>query len=123
MAYRATRKEREEFISLIMQHTDGGWDKKYSFARGLMYYGATYGAIQERQCNGHQDYQGNWDKQAADKDERKEEHLRSKVSKLCKEFACVAVFQGDPRGATIKVKVPNGFTNDWGQVGICVPGS
>lgn len=31
------------------------------------------------------------------------------------------VFSGDPRGATVKLKVPSGRTDDWGQVGICVP--
>lgn len=31
------------------------------------------------------------------------------------------VFNGDPRGAVLKIKVPSGRTNDWGQEGICVP--
>ena len=30
-------------------------------------------------------------------------------------------FQGDPRGCTVKLKVPSGRTDDWGQVGLCVP--
>ena len=28
---------------------------------------------------------------------------------------------GDPRGACVKLRVPSGKTNDWGQEGICVP--
>lgn len=32
-----------------------------------------------------------------------------------------AVFNGDPRGPAILVKVPSGRTDDWGQRGICVP--
>ena len=125
MAYRATRKEREEFVALIMQHVDSpdGWDGKLSLARRLLRYGATYAGIQERQCNGHQDRQGNWDEAAAKRDELKEERLVARVVKICAEFDCVPEFQGDPRGATIKIKVPDGFTNDWGQVGICVPSS
>ena len=124
MANRASRKEREEFVSLIMQHVEiGGWDGKFSLSQRLMRYGATYAGIQERQCNGHQDRQGYWDEKAATKDERKEERIRDKVIKLCKEFDCVPEFQGDPRGATIKIMVPDGFTNDWAQVGICVPNS
>lgn len=31
--------------------------------------------------------------------------------------------QGDPRGATVKIVVPSGRTNDWGKEGIIVPGS
>jgi len=31
------------------------------------------------------------------------------------------VFCGDPRGACVKIKVPSGRTDDWGQTGICVP--
>ena len=30
-------------------------------------------------------------------------------------------FLGDPRGAVVKLGVPSQRTNDWGQVGICVP--
>ena len=30
-------------------------------------------------------------------------------------------FQHDPRGATVKLIVPSGFTNDWGKEGVCVP--
>jgi hypothetical protein len=33
----------------------------------------------------------------------------------------VPVFSGDPRGAVLKIKVPSGRTDDWGQEGICVP--
>ncbi len=31
------------------------------------------------------------------------------------------VFSGDPRGCTLKIKVPSGYTNDWGKEGLCVP--
>ena len=30
------------------------------------------------------------------------------------------VFSGDPRGATVKLRMPDGRYDDWGQVGICV---
>ena len=33
------------------------------------------------------------------------------------------VFSGDPRGNTVKLRVPSGRTDDWGQEGICVPTS
>lgn len=33
----------------------------------------------------------------------------------------VAITQGDPRGACVKIQVPSGFTDDWGREGVCVP--
>lgn len=33
----------------------------------------------------------------------------------------VADFQGDPRGACVKIKVPSGRTDDWGRTSMCVP--
>mgnify|MGYP001568317369 CR=1 FL=1 len=33
----------------------------------------------------------------------------------------IPIFQGDPRGAVLKLQAPSGKTNDWGKVGICVP--
>ena len=31
------------------------------------------------------------------------------------------IFSGDPRGATVKVRVLSGRSNSWGGEGICVP--
>ena len=30
---------------------------------------------------------------------------------------------GDPRGHMLKLKTPSGYTDDWGQTGLCVPTS
>jgi hypothetical protein len=30
-------------------------------------------------------------------------------------------WNGDPRGCVVKLAVPDGYTNDWGKEGICVP--
>lgn len=46
---------------------------------------------------------------------------QERAAKLAKESGMEAIFQGDPRGAAIKLKVPSGRTDDWGQTGICVP--
>lgn len=47
---------------------------------------------------------------------------------LCTKFGlvidpkqCLPVFSGDPRGAVLKIRVPDGYTNDFGGEGICVP--
>ena len=134
--------ERYKFIELIHAHVGqmmdvsscGAKTIRYypldieRFARRLMRYGATLGRIAENQCNGyekHLPYSGVtvWDEEASKRDEAKEERIKVKVSALCKTFGCKPVFQGDPRGNTLKVQVPDGYTNDWGREGICVPTS
>lgn len=43
------------------------------------------------------------------------------VIELCKPFGIGVDFQRDPRGASVKLKLPSGRTNDWGREGYCVP--
>lgn len=33
------------------------------------------------------------------------------------------IFQGDPRGCTVKIKLPSGYKDDWGGDGFCIPGA
>lgn len=121
--HRAKRKEREEFVAAIALHAGGNAERRAWFAQRMMYYGISYGRIQENTCNGYQTPAGDWDEQAALRDERKEKSIESKVNLLCQQFDCKVKFGGDPRGATIKIIVPDGYTNDWGREGICVPTS
>jgi len=140
----ATRKEREEFVSLIAQHAGefvqfiGANNRPvpyctvFQFARRLMRYGATYIRIQEDACNapharyGQDEYNARmqrlWEARLA-RNEKKEARIEQRLKELCAAFGCAPVFSGDPRGATIKISVPDGFTNDWGKEGICVPTS
>ena len=125
---RATQKQRWEFIETLLHHLDqnGNWSWYHDgipFAKRLLRYGATLGRIAENQCNGYQEWNGNWDQKAADREEQKEERIRMKVTVLCGTFGCTPVFQGDPRGNVLKIQVPDGYTNDWGKEGICVPTS
>ena len=57
--------------------------------------------------------------------EKKEAQLEKHIKKLAAQLPGVkgVHFGGDPRGATIKLVMKNGRTDDWGQEGICVPGS
>lgn len=50
-----------------------------------------------------------------------EAKIQERVEKLCATYGLKPIFQGDPRGAVLKLKVPSGRTNDWGRTGICVP--
>src|SRR2546428_398416 len=118
---RATQKARQEFIRTLLEHLPNeingtGWSwfaDGQPFAKRLMRYGATLGRLAEEQCNGYQDWRGNWDEKASERSDKKEERIRRKVTELCARFGCKPVFQGDPRGNVLKIQVPDGYTNDW----------
>lgn len=145
---RATVKQREEFIETLLSHlpekingADWSWfNDGRPFAKKLMRYGATLGRIAEMECNSPDYPAYAWRLPEAERiaefkriDERyqreldrlakKEERIREKVTELCAQFQCTPVFQGDPRGNTLKIRTPEGYTNDWGREGICVPTS
>ena len=136
---RAGRRVRHEFISTMYEHTPeiGDLQVFYDQHRGMMSgsspylwffnrllrYGTTLGRLAEEQCNGYQDWRGNWDEKATQRSERKEKRIKAKVTEICAWFGCKPVFQGDPRGNTLKIATPDGYTNDWGKEGICVPTS
>ena len=43
------------------------------------------------------------------------------VTRALAPYGITPVFQGDPRGCVVKLKVPSGYTNDMGREGVCVP--
>lgn len=50
-----------------------------------------------------------------------EDRIERRVKKLCSIYGVKPIFQGDPRGAVVKLQVPSGKTDDWGATGLCVP--
>ncbi len=44
-----------------------------------------------------------------------------RVTSLLGPYPVKVILGGDPRGACVKLAVPSGRTDDWGQEGICVP--
>jgi len=79
----------------------------------------TYARLQEQDCNVG----------LTDNERIREEGLQKRIADLCSRLPLVdgkpirPVFSGDPRGATIKLAIPDGRSDDWGAVGICVPNS
>ena len=51
----------------------------------------------------------------------REAQIERRVRAVCVAHRLVPIFNGDPRGAVLKLQVPSGRTNDWGQTGVCVP--
>lgn len=78
-------------------------------ARSLMVNAAKHHRACEHQCNG--DERG---------DSMRRQAERS-ISATCRKIGCGVVFSGDPRGSTVKLVMPDGHTDDWGQEGLCVP--
>lgn len=130
----ATQKQREEFIRVLTEHTPDkfGYYEVRRVAERLLRCGATYCRIQEFDCSspearyGQHEYnrrmQERWEREQARLHEQ-EKRVTQRVEDLCASIECRAIFSGDPRGHTIKIKVPDGFTNDWGHEGIFVPTS
>ena len=51
----------------------------------------------------------------------REARIEARVRVLCQRHGLMPIFDGDPRGAVLKLKVPSGRTNDGGMEGVCVP--
>src|SRR5574340_189794 len=128
-------RERDEFIVIMSKELPVGDSAMLDWCRKLMRLAHTHGRLQEAACN------GDWpaangerstticpvcEKSWADgtvhpKRGCKSCRIEAQISEMCRLQNIQAIFQGDPRGATVKLKVPSGRTNDWGGEGICVP--
>ena len=123
------QREREEFLVAVVKEgvsIEQGW--------ALLRHARTLHRLAEAQCN------GDW---PADNGQRPTvvcdncarawvpEAVRDQTCPDCRAKAAVRqlltgmsiepVFSGDPRGAVLKLRLPSGRTNDWGQDGFCVP--
>ncbi len=132
---RATPAERGHFIAAVQREFPED-ARVPQWCERIMRHGATHGRLAEAMCN------GDW---PCDNGERETKacplcgmgyapwsfrrgacpncRCESLIRKLCTEQSVTPDFGGDPRGATVKLKMPSGQTNDWGQSGICVPTS
>ena len=105
-------KDREEFVSILTRENPD--DAPYCvirIARDLMRLTATHDRLCVQDCN-----VGLTKPETA-----KRERVESKIRELAHDLNAGVLFQYDPRGATVKLTVPSGKTNDWGQTAICVP--
>lgn len=110
----ATTKHKLEFAVAMSRHTRATVRQ----IEALMRYASTLQRLAEKACN----------EVFTDADDRKQLSIEEKVKKLCEEMreghsypAPVPVFSGDPRGCVLKIRVPDGFSDDMGGEGICVP--
>ena len=104
-----TTKAKLEFVYAMAKHSAVSLNDCYR----LMRYGATVGQLAETACN----------RELTEREIRKDEKVQMDIIEILAPHDCSAKFGGDPRGCTVKIRVPDGYTNDWGQEGICVPTS
>lgn len=122
-------KDKLEFAIALARHSSA----TLRDIQALMRYGSGHSRLEVDRCNGP-DYdrcRNDADrKHVADAWQEYQDTLpekigryRAAIAKICATFGAKVIFQGDPRGCTVKIVVPDGYTNDWGKEGICVPTS
>ncbi len=122
--------ERERFSALLCR--ESGYVYAHRCAELLCRHGKTYARLQEANCNGVGTWSGESNESFARRQERfekelerREGNLERRIREICAQLGkgFEPVFGGDPRGATVKIRVPSNKTTDWGGEGVCVPTS
>lgn len=123
---KAKQRDREQFERVIADATvemGDSTERPYAVqtARLLMRHGATYERLAEVECSVELSEQ-----QAARLERRQqqlEQRMRKLVARLGERFDIN--FNGDPRGYTVKIKLPTKRYNTWGgeELGWGVPTS
>lgn len=104
-----------EFAAILAQAAPGKSENHISWlADEFMKLGRAYARLQERYCN-----VGDLPPALG----RREKKIESGLAALAATLAATVVFSGDPRGATVKLRLPSGRSNSFGGDGWCVPGS
>jgi hypothetical protein len=105
----ASTKDKLEFVYAMAKHSNA----TVHDCQRLMRYAETYQRIAVEECN----------RALTEKEIRKQENVGMDIIAICAELEIEAILGGDPRGCTVKIAVPDGYTNDMGREGICVPTS
>ncbi len=120
---------RQKFADLLSTES-GDWHTGQRAASLLLRHGKTYARIQEGHCNGCGTYYNEDPKRFALRQAKFEAALEKRESQLENRMRTIVadlgvgfgvIFNGVPRGSTVKVTVPSGKTDDWAHEGLCVP--
>jgi hypothetical protein len=99
-------KDRDEFIHIMANEGVPLWD-----IQKVLRYAATIQRLSAEACN----------RELKDTEFLNRIHATSQLMAIGENNGFYPCFSSDPRGATVKLKVRSGKTNDWGEVGVCVP--
>ena len=111
-------REYTEFVSLLVRElqeevsagrVDAGDIPRYAMT--LCNLATRIQRLNESACN----------RGLTDREERQADILRDRVAQVCRDLAIDCIINSDPRGATIRLKLPSGITNDFIGSGYCVP--
>ena len=100
-------KEKLEFVFAMARHTN----VTFRDCQRIMRYAATIQRLAETACN----------RELTKAEILRDEKSQMDIIAICAPSDVEAKFSGDPRGCVVKLKVSDGYTNDWGREGICVP--
>jgi hypothetical protein len=106
-----TTKDKLEFALAMGRHTRASLRQ----VQALMRYAGTLQRLAEDECNVATDDAG------LARRETKRKRIQKRVWDTLFGTDCKPVFSNDPRGSVLKIRVPDGFTDDCGGEGICVP--
>lgn len=102
-----TSKDKMEFVYAMAKHSGATMQD----LQRLLRWSATYQRLAETACN----------RELTPKEKERWRRVASAIAERLSHFSCKVKFQGDPRGLCVKIQVPDGYTNDFGREGICVP--
>lgn len=103
-------KPVDDFIRDLAQHT--GRIPDTEAVRLLIKRSKYHQALAVSACN----------TRTVDPDREISPKVRGEIETLAASLGCTGVvLGGDPRGCTVKLVLPDGYTNDWGREGLCVP--
>lgn len=131
-------RERDEFMIILSKELpEMAIHHLGDLGRALMMHRAKLHRLAEAECNGAYPYHGGyretmiecgacgtWNAFASVSRKGnvcRECRSRAAVVELLKGTGITPIFGGDPRGCVLKLKMPSGYTNDWGREGVCVP--
>jgi hypothetical protein len=91
----------------------GGIRGQSELVERVLQLGQRYQTLQVKRCNQPQ----------TERDKKGIERIEKEVAELLRPLGITPIFSSDPCGATIKLCMPSGYTNDMAQEGLCVPTS
>ena len=100
--------DKLEFVFAMARH---GNSITLHNCKRIMRYASTIPRLAEPACN----------RELTKAEILKDENMMAKIIEICAPSDIEPLFSNDPRGCVVKLAVPDGYTNDWGAEGICVP--
>ena len=121
------QRDREDFIRRFVADAatvrpDISSNEAAYAARLLLRHSTTHGNLAVQECDGHPAQQSNlpaveinrlqarWDARI----EKRAHQLEKRMLAILKPYGFDVTFGGDPRGFTVKLKLPSGASNTWG---------